>query len=249
MLGLGFAATRDPEIAERLGIEDGASRGLVSEVILATNPNIEGETTAMYLARLLKQAGQAAPASLPTLEINAEHALVKKLDGSERFDDLAQILFDQAVLAEGGHRLLAAFRLNDELGRLAYTVYFYPSLKYDEDQRDNTVNAKRQQVQALMARAGFRAKGFFVMDGSRRSAHSNAFFTGFGASKRVVFFDTLLQQLSPAEMEAVLAHELGHPSGVWPFGFRHPDFAIGALVGGWVGGRAAPKLNPNGLSL
>jgi STE24 endopeptidase len=48
------------------------------------------------------------------------------------------------------------------------------------------------------------------MDGSRRSAHSNAFFTGFGASKRVVFFDTLLQQLSPAEMEAVLAHELGH---------------------------------------
>jgi STE24 endopeptidase len=48
------------------------------------------------------------------------------------------------------------------------------------------------------------------MDGSRRSAHSNAFFTGFGASKRVVFFDTLLEQLSPAEMEAVLAHELGH---------------------------------------
>ena len=61
-----------------------------------------------------------------------------------------------------------------------------------------------------MQRAGFTAKGFFVMDGSRRSAHSNAFFTGFGASKRVVFFDTLLQQLSPAEMEAVLAHELGH---------------------------------------
>ncbi|MBB2484937.1 molecular chaperone HtpG [Mitsuaria sp. WAJ17] len=55
-----------------------------------------------HLARLLKQAGQAAPASLPTLEINAEHALVKKLEGSDRFDDLAQILFDQAVLAEGG---------------------------------------------------------------------------------------------------------------------------------------------------
>ncbi len=55
-----------------------------------------------HLARLLKQAGQAAPASLPTLEINADHALVKKLDGSDRFDDLAQILFDQAVLAEGG---------------------------------------------------------------------------------------------------------------------------------------------------
>jgi STE24 endopeptidase len=68
----------------------------------------------------------------------------------------------------------------------------------------------KDRVNALMQRAGFTAKGFFVMDGSRRSAHSNAFFTGFGASKRVVFFDTLLQQLSPAEMEAVLAHELGH---------------------------------------
>lgn len=71
-------------------------------------------------------------------------------------------------------------------------------------------DALKARVQALMQRAGFQAKGFFVMDGSRRSAHSNAFFTGFGASKRVVFFDTLLKQLSPAEMEAVLAHELGH---------------------------------------
>ncbi|MBD8049244.1 M48 family metallopeptidase [Limnohabitans radicicola] len=70
--------------------------------------------------------------------------------------------------------------------------------------------ALKARVQSLMQRSGFKAKGFFVMDGSRRSAHSNAFFTGFGASKRVVFFDTLLKQLSPAEMEAVLAHELGH---------------------------------------
>ncbi len=68
----------------------------------------------------------------------------------------------------------------------------------------------KARVNALMQRAGFTAKGFFVMDGSRRSSHSNAFFTGFGASKRVVFFDTLLKQLQPAEMEAVLAHELGH---------------------------------------
>ena len=68
----------------------------------------------------------------------------------------------------------------------------------------------KSRVNALMQRAGFTAKGFFVMDGSKRSAHSNAFFTGFGDSKRVVFFDTLLKQLSPSEMEAVLAHELGH---------------------------------------
>ncbi|WP_428510348.1 molecular chaperone HtpG [Roseateles sp.] len=56
-----------------------------------------------HLARLLKQAGQAAPSSLPTLEINADHALIKKLDGAAQFDDLAQVIFDQAVLAEGGH--------------------------------------------------------------------------------------------------------------------------------------------------
>jgi STE24 endopeptidase len=68
----------------------------------------------------------------------------------------------------------------------------------------------KSRVTALMDRAGFKAKGFFVMDGSRRSAHSNAFFTGFGASKRVVFFDTLLAKLNGDEMEAVLAHELGH---------------------------------------
>ena len=71
----------------------------------------------------------------------------------------------------------------------------------------------KERVQALMARSGFAAKGLFVMDGSKRSAHANAYFTGFGAAKRVVFFDTLLQKLLPGEVEAVLAHELGH--------FRH----------------------------
>ena len=68
----------------------------------------------------------------------------------------------------------------------------------------------KARVTALMQRCGFAAKGLFVMDGSRRSAHANAYFTGFGAAKRVVFYDTLLQQLSPAEVDAVLAHELGH---------------------------------------
>ena len=70
--------------------------------------------------------------------------------------------------------------------------------------------ALKQRVQALMQRCGFAAKGLFVMDGSRRSAHANAYFTGLGAAKRVVFFDTLLARLSPGEVEAVLAHELGH---------------------------------------
>jgi STE24 endopeptidase len=70
--------------------------------------------------------------------------------------------------------------------------------------------ALRERVTALMKRCGFAAKGLFVMDGSRRSAHANAYFTGFGAAKRVVFYDTLLAKLSPAEVGAVLAHELGH---------------------------------------
>lgn len=68
----------------------------------------------------------------------------------------------------------------------------------------------RDRVEALLARCGFRSSGLFVMDGSRRSSHGNAYFTGFGASKRVVFFDTLLERLTPSETEAVLAHELGH---------------------------------------
>lgn len=68
----------------------------------------------------------------------------------------------------------------------------------------------RERVEGLMARCGFAAKGLFVMDGSRRSAHGNAYFTGMGAAKRVVFFDTLLARLNASEVEAVLAHELGH---------------------------------------
>lgn len=68
----------------------------------------------------------------------------------------------------------------------------------------------RDRVESLVVRNGFRADGLFVMDGSRRSAHGNAYFTGLGRSKRIVFFDTLLDRLNPAEVEAVLAHELGH---------------------------------------
>lgn len=70
--------------------------------------------------------------------------------------------------------------------------------------------ALKVRVTALMQRCGFNASGFFVMDGSKRSAHSNAFFVGFGSTKRVVFYDTLLKQINHDEMEAVLAHELGH---------------------------------------
>jgi STE24 endopeptidase len=101
--------------------------------------------------------------------------------------------------------------------------------------------ALKARVTALMQRCGFAAKGLFVMDGSKRSAHANAYFTGFGAAKRVVFYDTLLKQLTPGEVDAVLAHELGH--------FKHKHiikrivsmFAL-SLVGfallGWLSSQA-----------
>lgn len=70
--------------------------------------------------------------------------------------------------------------------------------------------ALRQRIEALLERCGFHSKGIFVMDGSRRSGHGNAYFTGIGDSKRIVFFDTLVDSLERDELEAVLAHELGH---------------------------------------
>src|ERR1700716_1319154 len=73
----------------------------------------------------------------------------------------------------------------------------------------------RSRIESLLAKCGFRARGLFVMDNSRRSSHGNAYFTGFGAAKRIVLFDTLISRLSAPEIEAVLAHELGH------FSHRH----------------------------
>ena len=70
--------------------------------------------------------------------------------------------------------------------------------------------ALKTRIEQLMNKCGFKASGLFVMDGSRRSNHGNAYFTGFGKTKRIVFFDTLLSRLNPGEIEAVLAHELGH---------------------------------------
>jgi STE24 endopeptidase len=118
-----------------------------------------------------------------------------------------------------------------------YPTVIAPLFNKFEPLADETLKAR---VQALMGRCGFAAKGLFVMDGSRRSAHGNAYFTGLGAAKRVVFFDTLLAKLSPGEVEAVLAHELGH------FKHRHVTqrivmmFAL-SLAGfgllGWLSGR------------
>ncbi len=93
---------------------------------------------------------------------------------------------------------------------VVYPTVIAPLFNRFEPLADPSLTAR---VQTLMRRCGFAAKGLFVMDGSRRSAHANAYFTGLGAAKRVVFYDTLLARLDAAEVEAVLAHELGH--------FRH----------------------------
>lgn len=90
---------------------------------------------------------------------------------------------------------------------LIYPTFIAPLFNKFEPLQDETLKAR---VTELMNRCGFKAKGLFVMDGSKRSAHANAYFTGFGAAKRVVFFDTLLKTLTPGEVDAVLAHELGH---------------------------------------
>jgi STE24 endopeptidase len=90
---------------------------------------------------------------------------------------------------------------------LIYPTFIAPLFNKFQPLEDETLKAR---VTALMQRCGFAAKGLFVMDGSKRSAHANAYFTGFGAAKRVVFYDTLLAKLSAGEVDAVLAHELGH---------------------------------------
>ncbi len=98
----------------------------------------------------------------------------------------------------------AAFNL---LVLLIYPAFIAPLFNKFSPLTDQGLAAR---IESLLARCGFRSSGLYVMDGSKRSSHGNAYFTGFGAAKRIVFFDTLLTRLAPGEVEAVLAHELGH---------------------------------------
>ena len=88
-----------------------------------------------------------------------------------------------------------------------YPAFIAPLFNKFSPLADETTRAR---IEALLKRCGFTSSGLFVMDGSKRSAHGNAYFTGFGKTKRIVFFDTLLEHLNTEEIEAVLAHELGH---------------------------------------
>ncbi len=91
-------------------------------------------------------------------------------------------------------------------------VWAYPSLIAPLFNKFTPLKDSKVQkrIQALLKRTGFKSRGIYVMDGSRRSAHGNAYFTGFGKTKRIIFYDTLLTSLREKEIEAVLAHELGH---------------------------------------
>ena len=129
------------------------------------------------------------------------------------------------ALAVGGPVVLAAITLMDRAGPLwwlwawfgwlglmlvmtwAWPVFIAPLFNRFSKLQDPTLEAR---IAALVERCGFRSQGVFVVDGSRRSAHGNAYFTGIGRHKRIVFFDTLLARLQHPEIEAVLAHELGH---------------------------------------
>ncbi len=99
----------------------------------------------------------------------------------------------------------------------------------------------KARIEALLARCGFASRGVFVVDNSRRSSHGNAYFTGIGRHKRIVFFDTLLERLGEAEVEAVLAHELGH------FRLKHVRKRLGVSMAtsllalgllGWLSGQS-----------
>lgn len=125
----------------------------------------------------------------------------------------------------GGPLLLAALELMRHAGALWWLyvwalwlgvslgmTWAYPALIAPLFNRFSPLAdaALRIRIETLLTRCGFASRGVFVIDGSRRSAHGNAYFTGVGRNKRIVFFDTLMSTLEPGEIEAVLAHELGH---------------------------------------
>lgn len=129
------------------------------------------------------------------------------------------------AIVVGGPLLLAALWLMETMGEWWWlyvwivwlgfnllVLFLYPTVIAPLFNKFSPLDdaALKTRIESLLARCGFSSSGLFVMDGSKRSSHGNAYFTGFGRNKRIVFFDTLLQTLAPTEIEAVLAHELGH---------------------------------------
>ncbi len=154
--------------------------------------------------------------------IEARHGFNRMTLGLFFADQIKQTLLGAAI---GGPVILAVLWLMGAMGEFwwlyvwlfwsgfnlllmfVYPTWIAPLFNKFAPMEEGDMKAR---VEALLARCGFRSSGLFVMDGSKRSSHGNAYFTGFGDNKRIVFFDTLLTRLEPPEVEAVLAHELGH---------------------------------------
>lgn len=124
----------------------------------------------------------------------------------------APILFAALYLMQGAGNywwvyLWVVWSVFNLLMLAIYPTFIAPLFNKFSPLQDESLKTR---IEALLTKCGFKSQGLFVMDGSTRSSHGNAYFTGFGSSKRVVFFDTLLERLDADEIEAVLAHELGH---------------------------------------
>ena len=144
-------------------------------------------TPALFIADLAKQALLGAVLGIPLL------VLVLWLTAR-----MGALWWLYVWLAWTGFNLLVL---------LIYPTFIAPLFNKFSPLRDPGLE---ERIKALLRRCGFRSSGLYVMDGSKRSSHGNAYFTGFGGAKRIVLFDTLLARLAPPEVEAVLAHELGH---------------------------------------
>ncbi|SFI42462.1 M48 family metallopeptidase [Nitrosomonas sp. Nm34] len=144
-------------------------------------------TPAMFFADLIKQYTLGIVLGIPLLFVMLW--LMEKMGDSWWFYAwLAWVAFNLFLLA-------------------IYPTWIAPLFNKFSPLQDASLKARIEQ---LLYKCGFESSGLFVMDGSRRSSHGNAYFTGFGKTKRIVFFDTLLSRLAPSEIEAILAHELGH---------------------------------------
>ncbi len=161
--------------------------GLYRTFVIETRFGFNKMTFAMWLADLAKHAAVGALFGLP-LVLAVLWLMGRMGEQWWLYVWVVWVVFNTLVLA-------------------IYPTFIAPLFNKFSPMEDGELKTRIEQ---LIERCGFTSKGLFVMDGSKRSTHGNAYFTGFGKSKRIVFFDTLLNRLEPPEIEAVLAHELGH---------------------------------------
>jgi STE24 endopeptidase len=211
------------DMALLLGFTLGGGIQWLSDWSSATFSGALMQGTAIIVAVLLLQSVLESPFDLyRTFGIEARFGFNKMTLKLYLLDALKGLLLGAAL---GLPLLLGVLWLMERMGDLwwlyvwgvwvsfnllllfIYPTYIAPLFNDFEPLQDE---AQKARIETLLKKCGFAASGLFVMDGSKRSTHGNAYFTGFGKTKRIVFFDTLLQRLTPGEIDAVLAHELGH---------------------------------------